>query len=88
MIEFVIDEFLDDPDTEITQDTKLKSSGLIDSFSLVSLQTFIGKGFGKRIPVPSITPESFVNVRQILRSSITSGFFRMYDEEFRIIVCA
>ena len=66
LIEFIIDEFLDDPDTEITQDTKLISSGLIDSFSLVSLQTYIEKEFGKKIPAPRITAESFDTVRQMV----------------------
>ena len=32
LIEFIRDEFLDDPDVEITEQTKLISSGLIDSF--------------------------------------------------------
>ncbi|MDD2230931.1 MAG: acyl carrier protein [Candidatus Cloacimonetes bacterium] len=66
LIEFIIDEFLDDPDTDITQDTKLISSGLIDSFSLVSLQTYIEKEFGKKIPAPRITAESFDTVRQMV----------------------
>jgi acyl carrier protein len=44
----------------------LISSGLIDSFSLVSLQRFIEKEFGKRIPAPKITAESFDSVRQML----------------------
>ncbi len=66
LIEFIIDEFLDDPDTEITKDTKLISSGLIDSFSLVSLQTYIEKEFGKKIPAPRITVESFDTVRQMV----------------------
>lgn len=66
LIEFIIDEFLDDPDTEVTADTKLISSGLIDSFSLVSLQAFIEKEFGKKIPAPRITAESFDTVRQML----------------------
>lgn len=66
LIDFIIDEFLDDPDTEITQDTKLISSGLIDSFSLVSLQTYIEQEFGKKIPAPRITAESFDTVRQMV----------------------
>ncbi|MDD2814046.1 MAG: acyl carrier protein [Bacteroidales bacterium] len=66
LIEFIIDEFLDDPDTEITQDTKLISSGLIDSFSLVSLQSFIEQEFGKKIPAPRITAESFDTVKQMI----------------------
>ena len=67
LIEFIKDEFLDDPDTDITLDTKLISSGLIDSFSLVSLQTFIEKEFGKKIPAPRITSESFDTVWQMIQ---------------------
>jgi len=66
LIEFIIDEFLDDPSNEITADTKLISSGMIDSFSLVSLQTYIEKEFGKKIPAPRITAESFDTVRQMI----------------------
>lgn len=67
LIEFIKDEFLDDPDTNITMDTKLISSGLIDSFSLVSLQAFIEKEFGKKIPAPRITAESFDTVWQMIQ---------------------
>lgn len=67
IIEFIKKEFLSDPDIEITPDTNLISSGLIDSFSLVSLQRFIEKEFGKMIPAPKITAESFDTVRQMLQ---------------------
>lgn len=67
LIEFIKKEFLIDPDFEITMDTKLISSGLIDSFSLVSLQRFIEKEFGKMIPAPRITAESFDSIRQMLQ---------------------
>lgn len=66
LIEFIKDEFLTDPDTEISIDTKLISSGLIDSFSLVSLQAFIEKEFGKKIPAPRITAETFDTVKQMV----------------------
>ena len=66
LIEFIREEFLSNPATVITPDTKLISSGLIDSFSLVSLQIFIEKEFGKRIPAPRITAESFDTVRQMI----------------------
>ena len=67
LIEFIKKEFLTDPEFEITPDTKLISSGLIDSFSLVSLQRFIEKEFGKMIPAPKITAESFDSVRQMIQ---------------------
>ncbi len=66
LIAFVRHEFLEDPDMEITSETKLISSGLIDSFSLVSLQTFISKEFGKNIPAPKITAQSFDTIRQMV----------------------
>lgn len=66
LIEFIKDEFLTDPDAEIDINTKLISSGLIDSFSLVSLQAFIENEFGKRIPAPRITAETFDTVRQMV----------------------
>jgi acyl carrier protein len=66
LIKFIKNEFLTDPDLEITVDTKLLSSGLIDSFSLVSLQRFISKEFGKNIPAPRITAQSFDSIRQIV----------------------
>lgn len=67
LLEFIRDEFLDDPDTEIDVDTKLISGGYIDSFSLVSLQSYIEREFGKRIPAPRITAESFDSIRQMVQ---------------------
>lgn len=66
LITFIKDEFVSDPSAVITADTRLLSTGLIDSFSLVSLQVFIDKEFGKKIPAPRITMESFDTVRQIM----------------------
>jgi acyl carrier protein len=65
LIEFIKREFGVE-DTEIDEDTRLISSGLIDSFSLVSLQSFIAREFGKMIPAPRITAESFDTVRQMI----------------------
>ena len=66
LIEFIRHEFLTDPDTVITPDSKLISSGLIDSFSLVSLLAYIEKEFGKKIPPPKVTAQSCDTVRQII----------------------
>ena len=66
LIEFIIDEYLEDPEMEINEETKLISSGLVDSFSLVSLQAFIEREFGKRIPAPKITAESFDTVNKMI----------------------
>ncbi|MEO8512430.1 MAG: hypothetical protein ABI543_02610 [Ignavibacteria bacterium] len=66
LLEFIKNEFLEDPDTELNSDTKLISTGLIDSFSLVSLQTFIATEFGKNIPAPKITAETFDTVNKMI----------------------
>lgn len=66
LIKYIKAEFLEDPKTEIDLDTKLISSGMIDSFSLVSLQAFIKKEFKKTIPAPRITAETFDSIRQMI----------------------
>jgi len=66
LIEFIRDEFLEDAEQEIDVDTKLISSGYIDSFSLVSLQSYIEEEFGKKIPAPRITAQSFDTIRQMV----------------------
>lgn len=67
LIKFIKDEYITDEEIDITPETKLISSGLIDSFSLVSLQAYIEKEFGKRIPAPLITAESFDTVNQMIK---------------------
>jgi acyl carrier protein len=66
LLRFISDEFVDDPDIVITPDTKIISTGLIDSFSLVVLQVFIEKEFDKKIPAAKVTVESFDTVAQMV----------------------
>ena len=66
LIEFIKKEFFEDPDIELGLDTKLISSGLIDSFSLISLQTFIAREFGKNVPAPKITEETFDTINKMI----------------------
>ncbi|MBN2830244.1 MAG: hypothetical protein JXR56_07985 [Candidatus Cloacimonetes bacterium] len=66
LIEYITHEFLEDDSIEIKADTKLISSGIIDSFSLVSLQNFIKDKFGKRIPSPRITADTFDTVNKMI----------------------
>ena len=66
LIEYIKNEFLTDSNVKIDADTKLISTGLMDSFSLVSLQRFIQTEFGKKIPPPKITTESFDTVKQMM----------------------
>jgi acyl carrier protein/D-alanine--poly(phosphoribitol) ligase subunit 2 len=65
LIAFIKNEIAGDPDTEIKPDTKLISSGLIDSFSLVTLHVYIEKEFGVKIPASRVIPDTFDTVEQI-----------------------
>jgi acyl carrier protein len=65
LIEYIVDEYVED-DTEITDDTLLISGGIIDSFSIVSLKTWLEKKEGITIPDEMGTVENFETVSKIL----------------------
>ena len=67
IIDYVKKEYLDeDSDQQITEDTKLISSGIVDSFSMVSLKMFLEKKFHVKIPDDKATPEAFDSVKDII----------------------
>ncbi|TSA21277.1 acyl carrier protein [bacterium] len=67
IIEYVKKEYLDeDSDQVVTEDTKLISSGIVDSFSMVSLKMFLEKKFKIKIPDEKATPEAFDSVNDIV----------------------
>lgn len=66
LIEFIKNEFVTEDGVDINSDTKLISSGIIDSFSLVSLQSFINREYGKMIPNPLMTADNCDTVKQII----------------------
>ena len=66
VLKYVIKEYIDDEDTEITYDTPLISSGYIDSFSMVSLLVFLENKFKIKIPPGKATPEAFDSVNKIV----------------------
>jgi D-alanine--poly(phosphoribitol) ligase subunit 2 len=53
-------------DWEITETTPLISSGLVDSFSMVSLLRFLEKKYAIHIPDAAATPEAFDTVERIV----------------------
>ncbi len=66
VLEYVIDEYVDeDDDLEVTVDTPLISSGIVDSFSMVSLKVFLEKKYGINLPDNEATPEAFDTVNSI-----------------------
>ncbi len=67
IIDYIKREYLEDDSTQqITEDTKLISSGIVDSFSMVSLKLFLEKKFRVKIPDDKATPEAFDSVTNIL----------------------
>ncbi|NIM99834.1 MAG: hypothetical protein GTO24_17695 [candidate division Zixibacteria bacterium] len=66
LIDYIMKEFVEDPDEEIDESTPLISSGLIDSLSIVSLVAFIDKKFGVKIPDEKGTVENFETVTKII----------------------
>ena len=67
IIDYVKREYLEeDAEEEITENTPLISSGIVDSFSMVSLKTFLEKKFNIKIPDDKATPEAFDTVNSML----------------------
>ena len=67
IIDYIKKEYLDeDSNQQITENTKLISSGIVDSFSMVSLKMFLEKKFQIKIPDEKATPEAFDSVTNIL----------------------
>jgi len=65
--DYVRKEYLEeDDDREITEDTRLISGGIVDSFSMVSLKRFLEKKYGIQIPDDAATPDAFDTVRSIV----------------------
>ena len=66
ILQYVKDEYVDeDDDMELGLDTPLISSGIVDSFSMVSLKTFLEKKYKIQIPDAKATPEAFDSVKKI-----------------------
>ncbi|HLO57437.1 MAG TPA: acyl carrier protein [Bacteroidales bacterium] len=66
ILQYVINEYIDDDDAKITYDTPLISGGFVDSFSMVSLLVFIENRFKIKIPSNKATPEAFDSVNNIV----------------------
>lgn len=66
ILNYVIKEYVEDEDAEITFDTPLISGGYVDSFSMVSLLVFLENKFKIKIPPNKATPEAFDSVNRIV----------------------
>jgi len=67
IIDYIKKEFLEEDDEmEVKEDTPLITSGIVDSFSMVSLKTFLEKKYKIQIPDAKATPEAFDTVNNII----------------------
>jgi len=66
VLNYVIREYMEDEEAEITYDTPLISSGYVDSFSMVSLLVFLQNKFKIKIPPSKASPEAFDSVNKIV----------------------
>lgn len=66
VLNYVTREYLEEGDErEITETTPLISSGIVDSFSMVSLLRFLEKKYSIHIPDEAATPDAFDTVERI-----------------------
>jgi acyl carrier protein len=69
ILEYIKNEYLDEgevEDTELNENTPLISSGIVDSFSMVSLKRFLEKKYGISIPDDEASPQAFDTVTSII----------------------
>lgn len=68
ILEYIRNEYLedDDEDTELDENTPLISSGIVDSFSMVSLKRFLEKKYNISIPDEEASAEAFDTVKHIV----------------------
>jgi acyl carrier protein len=68
ILEYIRSEYLEDDDeVELTASTPLISSGIVDSFSMVSLKRFLEKKYQIAIPDEEASAEAFDTVARIAR---------------------
>lgn len=65
ILNYVIEEYLEDEDEELSYESPLISGGIVDSFSMVSLKRFLENKYEISLPDDRATPEAFDNVNNI-----------------------
>jgi acyl carrier protein len=69
ILEYIKNEYLDEDEVDemqLDENTPLISSGIVDSFSMVSLKRFLEKKYTISIPDDQATPEAFNTVNSIM----------------------
>jgi acyl carrier protein len=69
ILEYIRNEYIDEEEAdeiELDENTPLISSGIVDSFSMVSLKRFLEKKYSISIPDDQATPQAFDTVTKII----------------------
>ncbi len=69
ILDYIKNEYLDEEEAEdmqLDENTPLISSGIVDSFSMVSLKRFLEKKYSISIPDAEATPQAFDTVSSII----------------------
>jgi acyl carrier protein len=78
ILDYIRKEYIDEDeadDVTLDENTKLISSGIVDSFSMVSLKRFLEKKYAISIPDGEATPQAFDSVMSII------GLVRRFRKE-------
>ena len=68
ILEYIKNEYIDEDEVDevqLDENTPLISSGIVDSFSMVSLKRFLEKKYAISIPDEEASPEAFNTVSSI-----------------------
>jgi acyl carrier protein len=69
ILNYIKKEYLDEDEADdlaIDENTPLISSGIVDSFSMVSLKRFLEKQYAVKLPDDEATPQAFDTVTSII----------------------
>jgi acyl carrier protein len=69
ILEYIKNEYIDEDEVDeiaLDENTPLISSGIVDSFSMVSLKRFLEKKYAISIPDEEASPEAFNTVASII----------------------
>jgi acyl carrier protein len=69
ILEYIKNEYVDEDEADeiaLDENTPLISSGIVDSFSMVSLKRFLEKKYAISIPDEEASPEAFNTVTSII----------------------
>ena len=69
ILEYIKNEYLDEEEAEdmkLDENTPLISSGIVDSFSMVSLKRFLERKYSVSLPDDEATPQAFDTVTNII----------------------